>query len=312
MELLQLKYFQTVAKYENISKAARELHISQPSLSITIKRLEEELSVPLFNRKGKKIELNTFGEHFLKHTNSIINELENARAELIEFYGKRNTHLSLSTSVSFFFSGLLKTFLAINPEITVTQTIDSEKDIIEKLKDRSIDFAITCPPIENQDIKTIELLEEEIVAIIHKDHPLANKKNIYLNELEGENFIDIAENNAFKNITSKIFERAGFTPKIIFEGDYYIISELIDIKQAASLAPISMCIKSKNESYRILRLKDKKKTRKIAISYKKGRYPTELAKSFLDFSIDYYKYNWYTVENSENDYIKNLFFEPIE
>ena len=65
MELLQLKYFQSVAKYENITKAAKELHISQPSLTITIKRLEDELNVPLFNRKGKKIELSVFGKNFL-------------------------------------------------------------------------------------------------------------------------------------------------------------------------------------------------------------------------------------------------------
>ncbi|MGL5614746.1 MAG: LysR family transcriptional regulator [Sarcina sp.] len=307
MELLQLKYFQAVAKYENISKAAKELHISQPSLSVTIKRLEDELLVPLFNRKGKKIELSTFGEHFLKHTNSILNELENARVELLEVYGKRNKELSLAATVSFFLSGLLRDFLILNSEIKITQSILGEEEIIEKLNDRSLDFGITCSPIEHQDIETIELIEEEIVVIIHKKHPLANKKFIYLKELKDENFIELTENNALKSLTNKIFEGAGFKPKVIFEGDQYIISELIQVKQAIALAPISICIKSENDSYRILRLKDKLKTRKVGISYKKGRYLSELYKSFLEFAIEYYKKNWYIVSNSKSNYIKELF-----
>lgn len=312
MELLQLKYFQSVAKYENITKAAKELHISQPSLSITIKRLEDELNVPLFNRKGKKIELSVFGKNFLKHVDSIMSQIENAKSEILEMYGQKNTHLSITTNASFFLSGVLKEFLMVNSEITLTQSIINEYDDIKgKLQDRSIDFAITSPSLDDPDIETIDLIEEEIVVVIPKTHPLAHKKFIYLSEVKDEDFIEVTENNSFKNITNKLFEQAGFSPNVIFEGDSYIISELLETKRVVSLAPVSICLKSKSNFYSILRLKDKNKTRKISISYKKGIHLSELSKKFLDHTIDYYKNSWYIVKNSDNEYIKDIFSDVL-
>ncbi|MGL5415840.1 MAG: LysR family transcriptional regulator [Clostridium sp.] len=307
MELLQLKYFQSVAKYENISKAAEELHITQPSLSITIKRLEEELRVPLFNRKGKRIELNTFGEHFLKHVNSIINQIENSKLELLEVYGTKNKHLSIASSTSFFLGGLLKEFLILNEDITITQTIDNSTDIAEKLKERSIDFAITSPPIQDSGIETIDLIEEEIVIVIPKIHSLALEGKVYLRELKDEEFISLTSENDFKKITDKMFKNAGFKPKVTFEGDGAIISELMEIKKAISLIPLSICFTAKKDNYTILRLRDKYNKRKISISYRKNAFLSELAKEFLAFSIKYYKEKWYTIENNKDFSHKELF-----
>lgn len=307
MELLQLKYFQSVAKYENITRAANELHISQPSLSITIKRLEDELQVPLFNRKGKKIELNIFGKSFLKNVNSILNQIETSKLELLEASGEKNTHLSLSASISFFLSGLLKDFLLVNPDITMSQSINSISEIITKLNDRSLDFAITCPPIENHNIETMDLIEEEIVAVIPITHPLAKKKSIFLNELKNEDFISLTEDNSFKNITNKMFENAKFEPNVTFEGDAYILSELIEIKQAVALVPLSVCLKSDKTSFTLLRLEDTLKTRKIAISYKKGILLSGLSQTFLNFAIDYYKNHWYVLKKSPNKHVRYVF-----
>ncbi|MGL4760564.1 MAG: LysR family transcriptional regulator [Sarcina sp.] len=293
MELLQLKYFQSVAKYENITKAAKELHISQPSLSITIKRLEDELSVPLFNRKGKSLELNPFGKTYLTHVNSILSDLENAKSEILELYGEKNTHISLSATATLFLSGLLKDFLTENLDITMTQTINYEKTIIENLKNRSIDFAITSPPLAENDIKTIELLEEELVVVIPKCHKFSNRESIYLHELKDENFIELTENYSFKKSLRKLFDQAGFLPNIIFEGDVSIISELLYLKKALCIAPISLCLSAYNDRFTILRLKDENNTRKIALSYYKGRYQSELSTKFKDFSINYYKTEWY-------------------
>ncbi|MGL4848929.1 MAG: LysR family transcriptional regulator [Clostridium sp.] len=300
MELLQLKYFQCVAKHENISKAAEELHISQPSLSITIKRLEDELNVPLFTRKGRSIEINTFGEHFLKHVNSIINQIENSKLELLEVYGKKNKHLTISASTSFFLEGVLKDFLLIKEEITMSQTINTNGEIIDKLKERSIDFAITSPPIVDPSIETIDLIEEEIVVVIPKTHILAYKGMVYLNELKNEEFISLASENFFKKITDKMFLNAGFKPNIRFEGDGAVISELMEIKKAVALIPISICLKSEKENYTILRLKDNLNKRKISISYRKNAFLSELAKEFLDFVVEFYKERWYTIENYKN------------
>ena len=82
MELYWLKYFQTIARIGSVSRAAEQIHISQPALSKTLSQLEEELGVRLFDRVGRNIVLNRYGESFLKNTNEILNRLENARMEL--------------------------------------------------------------------------------------------------------------------------------------------------------------------------------------------------------------------------------------
>lgn len=79
MELLQLYYFRTVAKNQHMTNAAEELRIAQPALSKTIARLEEDLGVPLFDRQGRSIKLNTFGQAFLRKVETALNALEDGR-----------------------------------------------------------------------------------------------------------------------------------------------------------------------------------------------------------------------------------------
>src|SRR5438309_3725141 len=96
MDLLQLKYFQTVARLEHMTQAARQLEIAQPSLSQTIARLEEELGVPLFDRQGRQIRLNQFGRTFLRRVERIFAELEDGRRELADLAGLEQGRVSLS------------------------------------------------------------------------------------------------------------------------------------------------------------------------------------------------------------------------
>jgi DNA-binding transcriptional LysR family regulator len=90
MELLQLHYFQTVARLEHMTKAAEELKIAQPSLSKTISRLEEDLGAPLFNRQGRNIRLNQFGKVFLTRVDRIFRELEEGKREIRDMAGLNN------------------------------------------------------------------------------------------------------------------------------------------------------------------------------------------------------------------------------
>ena len=82
MDLQQLKYFQTIARLEHVSRAAEELYVAQPSLSRAIARLEEELGVPLFDRQGRHIQLNHLGRAFLKYVEEAFDKLEEGKREV--------------------------------------------------------------------------------------------------------------------------------------------------------------------------------------------------------------------------------------
>ncbi|MHC8522501.1 LysR family transcriptional regulator [Rossellomorea sp. H39__3] len=123
MELLQLKYFQTVAYTEHLSNAAKQLTIAQPSLSLTIKRLEDELGTKLFDRKGRNIQLSASGKILLKHVNRIFIELENAQAEIErEEHHLANT-IKIAISNPRFLSGLISEYINLSPETTIIQSI---------------------------------------------------------------------------------------------------------------------------------------------------------------------------------------------
>src|SRR3954467_5648272 len=107
MELLQLKYFQTVAYMEHISNAAKTLNISQPSLSLMIKRLEDEMDTRLFDRKGRNIQLNDSGKILLRHVNTIFLDVENAKMEIQNRYHETHKKIAISISNPRFRSGML-------------------------------------------------------------------------------------------------------------------------------------------------------------------------------------------------------------
>ena len=89
MELMQLRYFQVVALNQHITRSAEQLNVSQPAISVVISRLESELGVPLFDRSGRSIVLNAYGEVFLSRVNRILLDIDNAKKEINEMKGEQ-------------------------------------------------------------------------------------------------------------------------------------------------------------------------------------------------------------------------------
>jgi DNA-binding transcriptional LysR family regulator len=137
LNLLQLQYFQTVARLEHMTKAAQELNVSQPSLSNTMSRLEESLGVPLFVRQGRQIRLTTFGRQFLQRVNLAFFELEKGKREMEEMAGGEKGIISFAVTLPNALPVLLKEFLEIHPQAKLIQNqAFSEKEIISQLKTR--------------------------------------------------------------------------------------------------------------------------------------------------------------------------------
>ncbi len=134
MELLQLKYFQTVAYTEHISKAAEQLKIAQPSLSLTIKRLENELGTALFERKGRNIKLSSSGKILLKHVNRIFTEIENAQTEIQLEEHQMSDTIRISISNPRFLAGLMSEYINRSPQSKILQAIGVKSGILTSLK----------------------------------------------------------------------------------------------------------------------------------------------------------------------------------
>jgi DNA-binding transcriptional LysR family regulator len=290
MELLQLKYFQTVAKLEHMSRAADELHIAQPSLSKVIARLEEDLGVTLFDRVGRQIKLNQFGKVFQRRVARVFLELEDGKRELSDMLGNKNPVISLSFNNLYPFSKLLAGYLKLYPHTGFRQTIGSTVIMQQQLQSGDVDFGISSPPIEGAGIESIPLFTEEVFLIVPHGHKFAGRSSINLIEAANEPFIALKEGFGIRDLTEKLCRQAGFTPNIIFESDVAInLIDLVNFNLGIALLPILQWSDFPENIPVALHIEKPICNRTNALSFVQGRYLPEAAKQFKDYLIHYFE-----------------------
>lgn len=290
MDLLQLKYFQVVARWENVTRAAEELHIAQPSLSKTIVRLEESLGVPLFERVGKRIRLNRFGETFLRRVNRIFNELEDGQRELTDLAGFEHRNITVSTSSSRLMPNLFREYLTRNPDVKFRlRYITKQQEIQEQLLNGEIDLSICFFPIPHSEIHCEPLLTEEIFLAVPQNHRLADRKSIHLNEIANESFISVTTDFELWEITNKFCQQAGFTPNITFEIESIdVIVNLVNAGLGVAFLPAYwQQVNNINRPVQ-LHVESPSCERTIWLSWMKDRYMSEATRSFRKFAIEYF------------------------
>ncbi|MBA5712182.1 LysR family transcriptional regulator [Bacillus velezensis] len=289
MELLQLKYFQTVAYTEHISKAAEQLKIAQPSLSLTIKRLENELGTALFERKGRNIKLSSSGKILLKHVNRIFTEIENAQTEIQLEEHQISDTIRISISNPRFLAGLMSEYINRSPQSKILQAIGVKSGIITSLKKGDIDLGITGHPIQDEEIESCMLVNEDIVLALPSNHRFTGKTEISLRLVADEPFITLANNEEYSGFTASLCEKAGFTPNIAFEADSHLLAEIIKLDQGVALLPISVC---RTLGLNFIKVTDHSASYPVGLSWMKHKLLSSSVRNFRDFILSYYKDNY--------------------
>lgn len=213
MELRHLKYFKVIAETENVSVASRRLHVSQPFLSRTIKTLEDELQISLFDRTGKKITLNKYGRILYKHTihilsleSQILNELQSA---LVEDQPSLKLVLFNATNL---FPKLIAGFSDHHPEINFSISNYDE----ERLK-KPFDVVIHASEGLASSLPSRLLFPEECLLGMSREHPLANAERITPDMLKNEKFLLLTQENSLGDLTRRYFVPLGITPRVPLE-----------------------------------------------------------------------------------------------
>lgn len=286
MELLQLKYFQTVAYTEHISRAARQLNIAQPSLSLTIKRLEDELGTDLFERTGRNIRLSASGQILLKHVDRIFTEIENAQAEIRAEEQSISRTLRISITNPRFLTGLISEYINGFPESKIIQAIDAKNEIFASLKKGDIDLGITGHHAPDEEIESRVLVNEDIVLVLPSNHRLTGQTEVSLSQVADEPFITLANNAEYSDFTTLLCEKAGFVPNVAFEVDSHLLVEIVKLDQGAALLPISIC-RALGLNY--IRVADDSAVYPVALSWNRHKILSASAVNFRDFIISYYE-----------------------
>ncbi|NSL50971.1 LysR family transcriptional regulator [Calidifontibacillus erzurumensis] len=285
MEWHQIYYFQTVARTQHITKAAKELSISQPALSRAIHKLEIELGVKLFDRKGRNIFLNRYGKMFLNRVEQAIKQIEIGKQEIIDEIHPEHGTISLAFLPSLgisFVPDILSNFRSRYPHIKFQLHQASNEEIFNQVKSGKVDLAFLTLLTTDEDIWWQPLLTEELFLIVSNTHPLANYDEVELAMIKGEPFITFREGYGLRTIIQNFCMKAGLSPDIVFEGeDIGTVSGLVSAGLGVSLVPdVKVIDKSK---VKLIRVKNPLCTRDIGIARLKNSYLSPATKKFIDF-----------------------------
>ena len=288
MDIRQLEYFIEVARQRSFSKAAEALHVSQPSISKTIKDLEVQLGSILFYRNTKFVELTDAGEAILEQAQQIVSSFLNINARLDGITklqtGKIHIGLPPITGVSDFAQSLGH-FKNEYPNIQINLYEYGSKKIELGIQDGTLDMGIIYVPCEDEELyEKVSFVRDRLNIVMHPQHPLAGKRVIAYQDLKDEQFVLYSNDYILHD---KIIERckeAGFSPNIIFEtSQQELMTQIVAARLGVALLPSKVCQELNTDTFTTLPMADPQLYLQLAMAWKKGRYLSHAARELIAF-----------------------------
>ena len=273
--LHQLKVFKSVAKLGSVTRAAHELHMTQPAVSNIIRQLADYYDCPLIEVIGRKLSLTPFGNTLLTTCQQLETTLNNTQTEIDLLKGGLTGTLRVATvsTARYFIPRLLGLFKNKHKDIHIKLTVCNRHEIIGRLKDNFDDFVIMSHPPSTIPVDCATFYEDELVTAAPSTHPSARaKKLLSLSSLKNDAWIIREEGSGTRYATENIFKKWRFSPKVEME-----IGDNEAIKQAI-IANMGISVISKQS------IKIELKHKLIAQLHVKG-FPV--------------KHTWYLVKNKE-------------
>lgn len=221
MEIRQLKAFLAIYEAKTFTAGARRVNVTQAAISMQIRQLEDEVGLPLFTRTPRRVIMTEAGECLLDRARKILREHDTALAEIAELGGVEHGRLRIGSSSSVFSTQQLPKILPLlrekfpNSELAVTA--GTSQTLVDTIMHGAIDIAFVSLPVENSSITTDLLFSDEIVAIAHPSHALANEKYISAAALAGEKLILGEHGGNTRRMIDVFFNAANVRPNVVME-----------------------------------------------------------------------------------------------
>ena len=289
MELDQLRYFLKIAESGSFTRAAEELGVSQPALSRSIQRLEEELGQPVLERKTRSVALTETGQLMQSRARQVLALIDDTKAEISDD-GKTGTIRvgAIPTVAPYLLPGLLKEFSARCPLAHVVVQEDTTDNLLKRCSQGEVDVAILALPIAVRYLDVEELFEEELFLVLPTGHPLANKNKISLTDIETLPFVLLDEAHCLTDNIVSFCRRKHVQPVSVERtSQLATVQELVQLGHGISMVPhmARRIDLSENRVYRSL--SGAKPVRKIALVWNPYRFQSRLMKSFFDLCRSY-------------------------
>jgi DNA-binding transcriptional LysR family regulator len=279
----QIRYFAAAARHEHLGRAADELDMSQPALSRSILKLEDELGVQLFDRAGRGVRLNSAGKTLLRRIERANAECEDAVRELREARSASRKTVSIGYFATFgvrLIPELVKSFCAVDPSVQFQLFEGPSPRLAEQLSSGEIDLCVASQ-FASAGIAWQPLFQEELFALVPPYHRLAKSASIDLAELKDDPFVALKPGHALRQTLEDLCREAGFTPQITLEGyEVATLRGLVGAGFGVTLSPrrtVAAPIQAVSIAVRHPTCR-----RTIGMSWRKGRWLSPKTLAFKD------------------------------
>ncbi|WP_077601785.1 LysR family transcriptional regulator [Oceanobacillus sojae] len=293
MDLTQLHYFIKVVEEKSFTRAAEHLHISQPSLSISIKKLENHLGISLVHRKKPRIQLTREGEILYYQAKKIINQMNDMEEEMkrLRLEGPLELSISMIETAKNWFSEVIKKIKADSHDIHIQiSELLSLSELQNALLNYEIHYAITNYYIDTKELESIFLYEENLVALIPAGHPLHSKAFITMEDLRHPPFILCKEGYQTRNDILKAFQYASISPNIQFEIERFETAyHLVESGLGITIVPENYVNKSHHSAVHIKKMKDQVLKRNVYLVKDRSRYLSPIIHKSIETICTFHK-----------------------
>ena len=285
--LRQLEVFETIARLGSFTRAAEELFLTQPTVSMQIKKLTDAIGLPLFEQIGKKMYLTDAGRELHQTCHGMFEHLSRFEMVAADMKGSRTGKLRLAvvTTAKYFAPRLLGMFCQQYPGIEVSLEVSNRERILERLADNMDDFYILDLPPKRKNVVTKSFLENPLVVLASVNHPLANKKGITLKRIAEEPFISREYGSGTRIETEHIFSKQGLKLKtrMTLGSNEAIKQAILGGLGISVLSYHALTLDSPKSQLVILDVKGFPVDRKWHYAYPSGKQMSVVAQTFLTY-----------------------------
>jgi LysR family transcriptional regulator, hydrogen peroxide-inducible genes activator len=287
MELHQLRYFLSVARFRSFTRAAQHERIAQPSLSQQIRKLEDDLGAQLFDRLGRHIRLTSFGERFQEHARRVLSDVDDARRDVDAMLGLRSGPVFVGvipTVAPYVLPQVLPRCISACPGITINVVEDLTNALLKGISEGELDLALLGLPVEAGELVVEPLMRDRMLLAIPKHHPLSRqRRRVRLDQVAHERFLLLKDGHCFRDDVLDVCKRSRLNPHIVFEGGQLdTLIAMVAAGAGVTLLPEMARFRYRNGGVRLLEFAPPQPARTICIVRAKGKFLTPAARVFLD------------------------------
>lgn len=243
MTITQLQYVLAVAEHKNFTLAAEKCFVTQPTLSMQIQKVEEELDIIIFDRSKKPIQLTEVGQKIVAQAKNIVNEADRIK-DIVDqqkgFIGGEFRLGIIPTVMPTLLPMFLNNFIKKYPKVKLIIEELNTTEIVTKLKNGHLDAAIAATPLEEEKIKEIVLYYEPFMVYVPKEHPKFNKSELEINDLNIDEILLLQDGHCFRDGILNLCKNNGVNAESKFQiesGSFETLIKLADEGLGITLLP---------------------------------------------------------------------------